>query len=142
MSLRHRHDRRRPAMRLLVAAFALWLPVATGQGGKAACGAAAEFAESLLSHQRPHLSCHGEKGRKADCCCKSRTTLRAAACGCHDGDPGFGVSAQDPMLAGWVLVAAANAALESRPASLTATMHGRGYDAPDSPPPQLALALA
>src|SRR5689334_16993036 len=88
--------------RLLVAAFALWLPAATGQGGKATCVAAATFAKSVVqTGKRPHLSCHGEPGAKKTCCCRGQETLRAAACGCHEGESAFGAAAHDPMLAAW-----------------------------------------
>lgn len=85
--------------RLLIAGFALWLPAVTGQGGKATSIAAESLARSLT--QRPHLSCHGDKGEKKSCCCKGEQTIRAAACGCHEGQEAFGLAAYDPTLASW-----------------------------------------
>jgi hypothetical protein len=127
--------------RVLVAAFALWLPAATGQGGKATCIAAESLAKSLTS--RPHLSCHGEGGAKADknCCCKGKPTLRAAACGCHDGQTVFGTAAHDPMLAAWIVGAGARP-LEHRGAVARSTVPaGLLADAPDPPPPQLPSSV-
>lgn len=128
--------------RLLVAAFALWLPVATGQGGRATCNAAAMFAKSLSAGPvRPHLSCHGENGQsgakaKKDCCCKNKTGLRSANCGCHDGKPGFGLAAHDPMLGTWLTRTPALADRHARRAAQTDATAGRLGDAPDPPPPR------
>lgn len=122
--------------RLLVAAFALWLPAATGQGGKATAIAAESLAKSLTS--RPHLSCHGENGAKAhkNCCCKGEQALRAAACGCHDGQTVFGVAAHDPALAAWVHGAGVRP-VERRGAVAGAPIPtGQLADAPDPPPPR------
>lgn len=122
--------------RLLVAAFALWLPAATGQGGKATAIATESLAKSLNS--RPHLSCHGENGANAkkNCCCKKEQTLRAAACGCHDGQTVFGIAAHDPMLAAWIHGAGVRP-VERRGAVADAPSPPDELgDAPDPPPPQ------
>ncbi|MFN2426303.1 MAG: hypothetical protein ABR587_07635 [Candidatus Binatia bacterium] len=124
--------------RVLVAAFALWLPAATGQGGKATCNAASTLARSM-SGARPHLSCHGENGAKKSCCCTGQDAIRAAACGCHDGQTIFGVAPHDPTLASWSWRAG------SRPSSprafVTALLDpdGLAAQAPDPPPPKAAL---
>ena len=125
--------------RLLVAALALWLPIASGQGGRATCVAAASLAKSLIaSSSRPHLSCHGENGvdSKKDCCCKSKTTLRAAACGCHDGDPLYATAAHDPMLGSWMSSTAPLRAAYAHRNPYQDAMLGRGTDGPDPRPPR------
>jgi hypothetical protein len=131
---------RRLAARLLVAAFALWLPAATGQGGKATCVATAAFAKTVAqAGKRPHLSCHGEPGQKKTCCCRGEESLRAAACGCHEGQSAFGTAAHDPMLAGWAPGTAVLSVDSSRPRGFTALPPERAGEAPDPPPPRTLL---
>ncbi len=120
--------------RLLVAAFALWLPAATGQGGRATCVAAAAYAKSLT--ERPHLSCHGENGTKKRCCCNSEATIRAAACGCHDGQSLHPAAAHDPTITSWAVVAGARPGLAHDSAPPRPSPAGRLADAPDPPPPR------
>jgi len=122
--------------RVLVAAFALWLPAATGQGGKATAIAAESFAKSMTS--RPHLSCHGEGGAKAkkSCCCNGEQTLRAAACGCHDGPNVFGIAAHDPALAAWIHGAGVRPVERRRTVASAPIPPGQNADAPDPPPPR------
>ncbi|HEY2775711.1 MAG TPA: hypothetical protein VGK20_16845 [Candidatus Binatia bacterium] len=88
---------RRPrsiAVRALIAALALWLPAATGQGGRAVGLATATLAVRVSGHA--HLSCHGDS---KDCCCKNQVTLRSGLCGCHDGATAPALTDDDPMLA-------------------------------------------
>jgi hypothetical protein len=125
-------------LRVLVAAFALWLPAATGQGGKATVVAAHTLAKSM--NERPHLSCHGDAGSKKNCCCKGKETLRAAACGCHDGETVYGTSAHDPMLAAWV-AGAVKASSSGAPIAADAEVSGRSADVPELPPPKAGLFL-
>jgi hypothetical protein len=133
---------RRLFARLLVAAFALWLPAATGTGGKATCVAATAFAKQVAqAGQRPHLSCHGEPGAKKTCCCRGVETLRAAACGCHEGQDGFASAAHDPMLRGWIPGLAVLSDDRVRPRGFTALPPDRLRDAPDPPPPQLSITF-
>lgn len=122
------------ASRLLVAAFALWLPAATGQGGRATCIAASSLAKSLA--ERPHLSCHGDSGAKKRCCCNSEQTIRAAACGCHDGQSMHPTAAHDPTIASWVLRAGRRPVVHAERPPATGSPHGRSPDAPDPPPPR------
>lgn len=131
--------RRRLSGRILIAVFALWLPAATGQGGRATCTAAAAFAKTM-SGARPHLSCHGENGARGakKCCCNSETSIRAAACGCHDGQSAFGAAVHDPVLAS--LRWKAGAPLERRLARLpkAAAPLGESREPPDPPPPRVS----
>lgn len=120
--------------RLLVAAFALWLPAATGQGGKATCIAAASYAKALS--ERPHLSCHGEKGAKKRCCCNSEPTIRAAACGCHDGQTMHPTAAHDPTIASGIVLAGVRPAVPYEGPPPRLAPFGRLADAPDPPPPR------
>ena len=131
---------RRLVFRVLIAALALWLPAATGKGGKATCVAAAAFAKSTVE-ARPHLSCHGEAGaKKKNCCCKGEETLRAAACPCHEGQHAFGTAAHDPMLTSWVAGTARLTNDMDGPALFTRAPHERFADAPDPPPPQASFS--
>lgn len=133
---------RRPGLamrRLLIAAFALWLPAATGQGGRATCSAATSLAKLLT--ERPHLSCHGGGGEnlKKSCCCKGEETIRAAACGCHDGQQAFGTPAHGPLLPSMTWRFGPLHAERSPLARLRLRFDGPPGDAPDDPPPQPRL---
>jgi hypothetical protein len=128
------------ACRMLVAAFALWLPAATGAGGKATCIAASSLARSLETPDHAHLSCHNTGGDK-DCCCKGRTQLRAAACGCHDGAPAFGETAHDPMVAVWASLDRVRALESNEAVAATERFRGRAGDGPEPPPPDSILLV-
>jgi hypothetical protein len=146
-------QRRSVLLRVCIAAFALWLPAATGKGGKATCVAAAvtgkggkatcvaaaSYAKSM--NERPHLSCHGENGARKSCCCKGEQALRAAACDCHDGQRMFGAAAYDPMLARWSAGPAGDFALASPIARDRSMDRGRFSKPPDPPPPKQIVSF-
>jgi hypothetical protein len=127
--------------RVLVAAFALWLPAATGQGGKATCIAAETLARTMTAPgARPHLSCHGESGTKKGCCCKGQQTLRSAACHCHDGQAVDGATAHDPMLASWTRSPGPLPAAPLRAASALPVPKGQLTGEPETPPPRIPFS--
>ena len=125
------NPRPRPLLaRLLVAAFSLWLPMATASGASVC-----SVATSIVA--RPHLSCHAAEkpGAKHDCCCQRTPQIRAGLCGCHEGQSEGGISVNDPnelAAATWVFRPAESGVTPSAPEPSS----GRERTAPDPHPPQ------
>jgi hypothetical protein len=128
--------------RLLVAALALWLPMATGSGGDAACRATSTLATTLVSASpaHGHLPCHEEGAAAAHktCCCKSGPALRATRCGCHDGDPSAAGGIGDPMLAGNATGLGMRVVGRKGDANRDEAVQARSLEAPDPPPPRVS----
>jgi hypothetical protein len=132
---------RKRLSRIAIALFALWLPLTMGQGAKATTVVAdALYAAGALPGSRPHLSCHMEHGK--DCCCKNQVTIRAAECGCHDGESSGAPSCGDPTLPIHCDHIGTPAFDPSTSEQECPAPYGRTAEPPDPPPPTPILLLA